>query len=81
MFRGFSPLNKKENKLDKIILVTGADGYIKMSVVTAKDMVERARTIHSCAPTAIAPPRQNTLRRIHHGKHYEGRQFFTYNKN
>ena len=40
--------------MDKIIRATGADGYIKMSVITAKDLVERARTIHSCAPTAIA---------------------------
>ena len=40
--------------MDKIIRATGADGYIKMAVITAKDMVERARVIHSCAPVATA---------------------------
>ena len=40
--------------MDRIIRATGADGYIKMSVITAKAAVERARTIHNCAPTAIA---------------------------
>lgn len=40
--------------MDKIIRATAAEGFIKMSVITAKDMVERARSIHSTAPTATA---------------------------
>lgn len=40
--------------MDKIIRATGADGYVKMSVITAKDTVQRARDIHGCSPTASA---------------------------
>ena len=40
--------------MDRIIRATGAEGYIKMAVVTAKDTVERARKLHNCAPTAAA---------------------------
>ena len=40
--------------MDRIKRATAADGYVKMAVVTARDCVERARVIHSCAPTAIA---------------------------
>lgn len=40
--------------MDKIIRATAADGYIKMAVITAKDLVERAREIHNTAPTATA---------------------------
>ena len=40
--------------MDRIIRATGADGYIKMSVITARDTVQRAREIHGCAPTACA---------------------------
>ena len=40
--------------MDRIIRSTAADGYIKMAVVTAKDTIERARTIHHCSPTATA---------------------------
>ena len=48
-------MDKKEGiSMDKIIRATAADGYIKMAVITARDTVERARVIHSCAPTAIA---------------------------
>lgn len=39
---------------DQIIRATAAEGYIKMAVVTAKDLVQRAREIHNCAPTAAA---------------------------
>lgn len=39
---------------DKIIRATAADGMIKMAVITAKNMVQRAREIHNCAPTASA---------------------------
>lgn len=40
--------------MDEIIRATAADGYIKMAVITARDIVERARQIHSCTPTATA---------------------------
>ena len=40
--------------MDKIIRATAAEGYVKMAVITARDMVERAREIHHCSPTASA---------------------------
>ena len=40
--------------MDRIIRATAGDGYIKMAAITARDTVERARAIHSCAPTACA---------------------------
>lgn len=40
--------------MGKIIRVMAGDGNIKMSVITAKDAVERARQIHALSPTASA---------------------------
>ncbi len=40
--------------MDRIIRATAAEGYIKMAVISARDMVERARQIHSLSPTASA---------------------------
>ena len=40
--------------MDKIIRATAADGFIKMAVINAKDIVERARQIHGLSPTACA---------------------------
>ena len=40
--------------MDKIIRATAGDGYIKMAVITARDLTERAREIHGCTPTACA---------------------------
>ena len=40
--------------MDKIIRALAGDGNIKMSVITARDMVERARQIHYLSPTASA---------------------------
>ena len=41
--------------MDKIIRATAADGpFVKMAVITAKDIVERARQIHGLSPTACA---------------------------
>lgn len=40
--------------MDKIIRATAGNGFIKMAVITARDMVQRAREIHSCSPTASA---------------------------
>ena len=40
--------------MDKIIRVLAGDGNIKMSVITARDAVERARQIHKLSPTASA---------------------------
>ncbi len=40
--------------MDSIIRATAGNGFIKMAVISARDMVERARTIHDLAPTACA---------------------------
>ena len=40
--------------MDKIIRATAADGFIKMAVINAKDIVEHARQIHGLSPTACA---------------------------
>jgi len=40
--------------MDRIIRATAGDGFIKMAVIDARAMVERARQIHNCAPTACA---------------------------
>lgn len=40
--------------MDRIIRATAGDGFIKMAVISARDMVERAREIHSLSPTASA---------------------------
>ena len=40
--------------MDRIIRATAGDGFIKMAVINAKDMVQRACEIHKCAPTAAA---------------------------
>lgn len=40
--------------MDRIIRAVGADGFIKMAVVTARDTIEKARATHGCAPTAAA---------------------------
>lgn len=38
---------------DRILRATAGE-YIKMAVISARDTVERARTIHNCSPTASA---------------------------
>ena len=40
--------------MDRILHATAADGFVKMTVITARDTVERARQIHGCSPTACA---------------------------
>ncbi len=40
--------------MDRIIRATAGEGYIKMAVILAKDMVQRACEIHHCSPTAAA---------------------------
>jgi len=40
--------------MDKIIRATAGDGFIKMAVITARDMVQRAHEIHGTSPTASA---------------------------
>ena len=40
--------------MDRIIRATAADGYIKMAVIDAREIVQRAREIHSTTPTATA---------------------------
>lgn len=40
--------------MDKIIRALAGDGNIKISVITARDTVERARQIHDLSPTASA---------------------------
>ncbi len=40
--------------MDRILRATAADGFIKMSAVSAKETVQRAKDIHSCTPTTAA---------------------------
>lgn len=40
--------------MDRIIRATAGDGFIKMAVIEARDMVQRAREIHGCSPIASA---------------------------
>ena len=40
--------------MDKIIRATAGDGFIKMAVIAATDLVQRAQHIHRCSPTATA---------------------------
>ena len=47
-------MNNKEENHDELIRATAADGMIKMAVVSAKNMVQRAREIHNTTPTASA---------------------------
>ena len=40
--------------MDQIVRAVSADGFVKISAITARDMVERARVIHDLSPTACA---------------------------
>ena len=40
--------------MDRILRATAADGFIKMSAVSAKNTVQRAKDIHKCTPTTAA---------------------------
>lgn len=40
--------------MDRIIRATAGDGFIKMAIVNARDTVQKACSIHGCAPTASA---------------------------
>ena len=40
--------------MDRILRATAGDGFIKMSAVSARDLVQRARDIHGCTPTTAA---------------------------
>ena len=40
--------------MDKILRATDADGYMKMAVISATELVARAQQIHRCSPTATA---------------------------
>ena len=40
--------------MGRIIRATAAGGFVKMAVITARDIVERAREIHGLSPTACA---------------------------
>ena len=40
--------------MDTIYHATAGDGAIKMTVISARDLVQRAREIHRCSPTAAA---------------------------
>lgn len=40
--------------MDRILRATAADGYIKMSAVSAKETVQRAKDIQNCTPTTTA---------------------------
>lgn len=40
--------------MDRILRATAAEGFVKMSAVTARDAVQRAKEIHNCTPTTAA---------------------------
>ena len=40
--------------MDQIIRATAGNGSIKMAVIDGRDLVQRAREIHDCSPTAAA---------------------------
>lgn len=40
--------------MDKILRATAANGYVKMSLITARATVQRAKDIHGCTPTTAA---------------------------
>lgn len=40
--------------MDRILRATAAEGFVKMSAVTAKGAVQRAKEIHNCTPTTAA---------------------------
>ena len=40
--------------MDRILRATAGNGYIKMSAVSARDTVQRAKDIHGCTPTTAA---------------------------
>lgn len=40
--------------MDRILRATAGDGSVKMAVITARDLVQRAREIHGCSPVASA---------------------------
>lgn len=51
--------------MDEIIRAVSKDGFAKISVVTARDAVQRANAIHHCSPTAIAALGRSPLCRVH----------------
>ena len=40
--------------MDRILRATAGDGFIKMSAISARDTVQRAKEIHGCTPTTAA---------------------------
>ena len=40
--------------MDRILRATAGDGFIKMSAVSARETVQRAKDIHHCTPTTAA---------------------------
>lgn len=40
--------------MDRILRATAGNGYIKMSAVSARGLVQRAKDIHGCTPTTAA---------------------------
>ena len=40
--------------MDEIIRAVTSDGFVKLSAISARDMVQRANTIHGCTPTTAA---------------------------
>lgn len=40
--------------MDEIVRAVAADGFIKMTAISSKDMVERARTVHNTTPVCTA---------------------------
>lgn len=50
--------------MDEIIRAVSKDGFVKISVVTARDAVQRANAIHHCSPTGDRRPRPQPVRGV-----------------
>ena len=58
--------------MDEIVRTMTTDGFVKISAVTARGIVERAREIHDLSPTASAALGTHALRREHARRAHEG---------
>lgn len=56
---------------DHIIRAITADGSVKAVAITGRDLVERARTIHTLLPVATAGPGPHPAGRLHDGGYAE----------
>ena len=48
------PSERMNTIMDEIVRAVTADGFVKLSVITARGIVQRANEIHRCTPTTVA---------------------------